>query len=151
MYYLPFSLCMESTSYVLSFRILFFYLVTTGWILMSACVRIQSIKYIHSATTASIIYLTDIGLSPSLSYRWLHSLHLESASSGPVVLKVVPEAGAAFSGIIVDHFLCASLFPHPPSVCSIYVWSIDQPGKVADRARGQLNTRNEHFPVPVRA
>ena len=30
---LPFSLlCMESTSYVLSFRMAFFYLVTTGWI-----------------------------------------------------------------------------------------------------------------------
>ena len=28
----PLSLCMESTSYVLSFRIVFFYLVTTGWI-----------------------------------------------------------------------------------------------------------------------
>ena len=30
---LTFSLCMESTSYVLSFRMVFFYLVTTGWIL----------------------------------------------------------------------------------------------------------------------
>ena len=29
---LPFSPCMESTSYVLSFRMVFFYLVTTGWI-----------------------------------------------------------------------------------------------------------------------
>ena len=29
---LPLSLCMERTSYVLSFRMLFFYLVTTGWI-----------------------------------------------------------------------------------------------------------------------
>ena len=28
----PLSLCMESTSYVLSFRIVFLYLVTTGWI-----------------------------------------------------------------------------------------------------------------------
>ena len=28
----PLSLCMESTSYVLSFRVVFFYLVTTGWI-----------------------------------------------------------------------------------------------------------------------
>ena len=28
----PLSLCMESTSYVLSFRIVVFYLVTTGWI-----------------------------------------------------------------------------------------------------------------------
>ena len=28
----PLSLCMETTSYVLSFRMVFFYLVTTGWI-----------------------------------------------------------------------------------------------------------------------
>ena len=28
----PFSLCTESTSYVFSFRMVFFYLVTMGWI-----------------------------------------------------------------------------------------------------------------------
>ena len=28
--------------------------------------------------------------------------------------------------------------------------SKDQPGKVANPARGQLNRENEHFPVPVR-
>ena len=28
--------------------------------------------------------------------------------------------------------------------------SIDQPGKVANPARGQLNRENEYFPVPVR-
>ena len=28
---LPFSLCMESTSYVLSFRMVYFYLVNTDW------------------------------------------------------------------------------------------------------------------------
>ena len=28
----PLSLCMESTSYVISFRMVCFYLVTTGWI-----------------------------------------------------------------------------------------------------------------------
>ena len=27
----------------------------------------------------------------------------------------------------------------------------DQPGKVANPARGQLNRGNEYFPVPVRA
>ena len=30
---LPFSLCMESTSYVFPYRLVFFYLVTTDWIL----------------------------------------------------------------------------------------------------------------------
>ena len=35
---LPFSLCMESTSYVFSFRVVFIYLVTTGWIFnLSLC------------------------------------------------------------------------------------------------------------------
>ena len=29
--------------------------------------------------------------------------------------------------------------------------SMDQPGKVANPARGQLNTENGYFPVPVRA
>ena len=29
--------------------------------------------------------------------------------------------------------------------------SIDQPGKVANPARGQLGKENKHFPVPVRA
>ena len=38
----------------------------------------------------------------------------------------------------------------------MYVWSshiaeYDQPGKVANPARGQLNRENEHSPVPVRA
>ena len=33
----------------------------------------------------------------------------------------------------------------------IYSKRKDQPGKVANPARGQLNTENEYFPVPVRA
>ena len=34
----PLSFCIESTSYVLSFRMVFFYLVTTGWIFdFSSC------------------------------------------------------------------------------------------------------------------
>ena len=32
-----------------------------------------------------------------------------------------------------------------------YKQSMDQPGKVANPARGQLNRENEYFPVPVRA
>ena len=32
-----------------------------------------------------------------------------------------------------------------------YSKSIEQPGKVANRARGQLNIKNEYFPVRVRA
>ena len=40
----PFPLCMESTLLYVSFRVAFFYLVTTGWILTSAYARIQSIN-----------------------------------------------------------------------------------------------------------
>ena len=42
--------CMEGTSYVLSFRMVFFYLVTTGWIFdISLCENSinQKNKYIH--------------------------------------------------------------------------------------------------------
>ena len=43
----PLSLCMESTSYVLSFWMVLFYLVTTGWIFdISLYVRIQLINQI---------------------------------------------------------------------------------------------------------
>ena len=55
----PLSLCMDSTSYVLSFRMVFFYFVTTGWVLTSANVRIQSIKQkniVRSAITAANLY-----------------------------------------------------------------------------------------------
>ena len=43
----PLSLCMESTSYVLSFRMVFFYIVITGWMFdISLCENSvnQSIK-----------------------------------------------------------------------------------------------------------
>ena len=41
---LPFSLCMESTSYIFSFRMVFFYLVTTGWIFDIISICENSIK-----------------------------------------------------------------------------------------------------------
>ena len=42
----PFSLCMESTSYVFAFRMVFFYLVTTGWIFdISLCENSTNQKY----------------------------------------------------------------------------------------------------------
>ena len=52
--------------------------------------------------------------------RLIHTLLLyvttihcrESADTGPVLLKEVPVTGAAFSGIAMNQFSCASLFPH---------------------------------------
>ena len=37
----------------------------------------------------------------------------EPAGTAPVVLKVIPVTGAAYSGITMDQLMCASLFPHP--------------------------------------
>ena len=34
---------------------------------------------------------------------------------------------------------------------TVYSKSVDQPGKVVSPARGQLNRKNEYFPVRVRA
>ena len=47
--------------------------------------------------------------------------------------------------------------PNSQARVSEYVWfniyskSMDQPGKVVNPARGQLNRENEYFPVRVRA
>ena len=53
-------------------------------------------------------------------------------------------------------FLIFQIFPPKVYVCAyvsshIYSKSVDQPGKVANPARGQLNRENAYFPVPVRA
>ena len=45
----------------------------------------------------------------------------ESASAGPIVLKVVRVTGAAFSGIAMDQLMCASLFPHPLLYCYVLI------------------------------
>ena len=60
---LPFSLCMESTSYVLSFRMVFFYLVTTGWIFdISLCEN----SIITKKKMATTVQLCDLFISTSL-------------------------------------------------------------------------------------
>ena len=69
------------------------------------------------------IPVTSIGSVRILSdhataYRWRSLPRVRR--TGPVVLKIVPVTGAAFSGITMDLFLCASLFPHPP----YYYWYI---------------------------
>ena len=82
----------------------------------------------------------------------------ESAGTGPVVLKSVPVTGAAILQVTMDQLMCTSLFPHPLLVC-MYVrmyghhvkQSMDQPGKVANPVRGQLNREDEYSPVSVHA
>ena len=57
-----------------------------------------------------------IGLVPSLSghaITFTNGVHCrESAGTGPVVLKIVPATGAAFSGITMDQLIRATLFFH---------------------------------------
>ena len=49
------------------------------------------------------------------------------------------------------HFPCSA--DHEEDICMVitYSKSKDQPGKVANPARGQLDRENEYFPVLVRA
>ena len=50
-----------------------------------------------------------------------------------------------------EHTTCVCMYVLYGSIY-IYKQRIDQPGKVTNPARGQLNNReNEYFPVPVRA
>ena len=53
---LPFSLCMESTPYVLSFRMVFFYLVTTGWIIDISSYKNSDIKNSITIGFSPILY-----------------------------------------------------------------------------------------------
>ena len=52
------------------------------------------------------------------------------------------------TGIIVSRSMCVD----GRHISHIYrTKSLDQPGKVANPVRGQLNRENEYFPAPVRA
>ena len=72
----------------------------------------------------------------------------ESAGTGPVVLKVIPVTGAAFSGTTMDYdqLICASLFPHP----LYYYWYIPWWTHVIQRYRRLpywwIVSYNEHNP-----
>ena len=93
----------------------------------------------------------------------------ESAGTGPVNLKVVPNGCCLAWQVSLDQSICASLshthhwydvgilkvVPYTMMyVMTMYGHtyiiskSMDQPGKVASPARGQLNRKNEYFPVP---
>ena len=69
---LPFSLCMESASYVLSFRMVFFYFVTTGWIFdISLCDNCIFLLTLYCGS-----YPTVTGESDYITYTpYTYSLH----------------------------------------------------------------------------
>ena len=74
----------------------------------------------------------------------------KSTATVPVVLKVVPVTGAAFFRFHHGPINVRLSFPTP--FIGMYGHTYrDQPGKVANPARGQLNRQNEYSPVPVRA
>ena len=53
---------------------------------------------------------------------------------------------------VVQYSTCWTKGQHCTYVRSLHIAEcIDQPGKVANPARGQLNRENEYSPVPVRA
>ena len=73
----PFPLCMESASCVFSFRMVFFYLVTTGWICDSSlCVNPinqsinQSSIYACMVNTYSRLWINRVGLPILQSCLW---------------------------------------------------------------------------------
>ena len=71
---------------------------------------------VHSFTP-----LTAIGSSRVYQVTRLRTDYvfcLESAGTGPEVLKVFRITGAAFSGVTKDQLMSASLFPHPLLVFS---------------------------------
>ena len=88
----------------------------SGWI----CLRDSS----RFPRRRPLIYLkrhTPSGQSRVYRVTQLHTndLHCrESTSTGPVALKVVPVTGADILQVTMDEVMCASLFPHTPSVSS---------------------------------
>ena len=56
-----------------------------------------------------------------------------------------PPCKVVFFGLATNALNVCSMYGHT------YSESMDQPGKVASPARGQLNRKNEYFPVSVRA
>ena len=74
---LLFSLCTESTSYVLSFRMVFFYLVTTGWIFdISFCDN-----SISQSTGGSCFFFVPPKTS-LMAYHTIHIFPVQQTTSG---------------------------------------------------------------------
>ena len=73
----PLSLCMESTYYVLSFRMVFFYLVTTGWIFyISLCknsinqsINQHRLRYIVSVLFLLFVWCPCMAINVSVQYN----------------------------------------------------------------------------------
>ena len=105
------------TFFVLFFRKMFFYLVTTGWIefLTSTYVRIPSTNAINQSIKVLTGFLPLSATASTYTVNRHHSRVYrvtemrtdgvrcqESAGTGSVVLKLVLETDAAFSSVTMD-------------------------------------------------
>ena len=96
----PLSLCMESTSYVLSCRMVFFYLVTTGWIfdIKLAYEKIQSI--IQSSTKI----FRDINIcEPPDGHKEFRKINISALSGRQSDLTHLLSYNRSSSGIVGCH------------------------------------------------
>ena len=105
-----------------------------------------------------------IGSVPSLSghaiaYRWRslprvrrHRASKPQGSSERVLPWQITMDQLIFASLSHTHYWYeVGMLKVPAVYGDTYNKSMDQPGKVANPARGQLNRENEYFPVRVRA
>ena len=71
----------------------------------------------------------------------MKSIMLRTSSTGNIVI----DYNMIFAVVV------SSSIPSVECMVITYSKGKDQPGKVANPARGQLNRENEYFPVPIRA
>ena len=87
---------------------------------------------------------------------------VSKVNARPVLLRRTKVSSPTCVREAITFSRCIMLLQHRPLsyfpyscmyVCMVITYSKgkDQPGKVANLTRGQLNRENEHFPVPVRA
>ena len=76
----------------------------SGWIW---CLFMGPLPF-STAASINLYRQPPSGQSRALSGHAIDGVHCrESAGTGPVILKVIPVTGAAFSGIPMDQLLCA--------------------------------------------
>ena len=105
-----------------------------------------SIPPILTSLSCLSLLSIDLPISPRFSPTIFH----RDASLEIIVTPVANHVPSLFrfhreNSSVVDFYLCMCVWSHT------YSKSMDQPGKVANPARGQLNMENVCFPVRVRA
>ena len=108
---------MESASYVFSFRVVIFYLVTTGWIFdISAYVRIQS------TNQSIIIFVVVVDSKTFVLFRFRLYAFIEAAA----LRSIVPRYAGAVTATRVSSFfpfVSLEMMPFPSTFCTIAISS----------------------------